>query len=64
MSWLVRRWRAHQRAIDLRILWPACRDLGPDLDSARATFAVHAFHDPAWLSLGDDEIIRIIDGLS
>jgi hypothetical protein len=43
-------------------LWPTCRAVG-DVDLARVAFAVHAFHDPAWLRLGEDEIKRIIDGL-
>lgn len=57
-------WRRLQREMDLRILWPACRDAVPDLDIAKAAFAVHALHDPAWRSLGEDEIKRVIDGLT
>jgi PIN domain nuclease of toxin-antitoxin system len=56
-------WRARQRAIDLDILWPACKAHAMDLDQAKAVFAVHAFHDPAWLSLGDRAIIDFIEGL-
>jgi hypothetical protein len=64
MRWLLNWWHERQRAIDLQILWPSCRDLAPDLDHARAAFAVHAFHDRAWMSLGEDEIIRRIDRLT
>jgi hypothetical protein len=59
MDW----WRARQRRIDLEILWPACLRLARDIDHARAAFAIHAFHDPAWLALGEDEIVRRIEGL-
>jgi hypothetical protein len=67
---LMRWWRAHQRAIDLQVLWPICKreaaarsDPEHALDLAKAGFAVHAFHDEAWLSLGEDAIIRAIDEL-
>ena len=55
---------APRRKIDLDILWPVCREQAPDLDHAKAAFAVHAFNDRAWTVLGDDEIERIIDGLT
>jgi hypothetical protein len=67
LTWLARPWHAHMRAIDLHVLWPVCareadaRSL--DLDCAKAAFAQHCFHDPAWLALGDEEIIRRIDAL-
>lgn len=61
---LIRRWWAkRQRAVDIRILWPACKDNAPDLDHARAAFAYHAFNDSAWLILGEREISRMIDDL-
>lgn len=62
-NWLRSHWQARQRAIDLDVLWPACRANAPDLDHARAVFALHAFHDPAWLALGYDEVVRRIDAL-
>ena len=60
---LIRWWQARQRAIDLQILWPSCRRVAPDLDTARRVFAHHAFRDKAWRALGEDEIIRAIDRL-
>jgi hypothetical protein len=63
MRWLMNWWHARQRAIDLAVLWPSCRDQTDDLDHARAAFAMHAFHDKAWLALGDDEIRRRIEVL-
>jgi hypothetical protein len=60
---LMRWWRAHQRAIDLQVLWPICKREAPDLNHARAMFAVHAFLDEAWLILGEEAIIRAINEL-
>lgn len=63
--WLRNRWHRRMRAIDLDIMWPCCKReatrWGCGLDEARAAFATHAFHDPAWLALGEDEIRRQID---
>jgi hypothetical protein len=63
IRWLLERWHARQRAIDLDILWPACCEHATDLDHAKAAFARHAFHDPAWMCLGPDEIYQRIDRL-
>jgi hypothetical protein len=60
---LVGMWHSRQRDIDMKILWPTCRDLAPDIDTARACFALHALHDSAWLALGEDEVISFIDKL-
>jgi hypothetical protein len=62
--WLVEWWPNRQRSIDLDILWPTCKEQALDLDHARAAFAVHAFHDPAWLRLGHDEIVRRVGELT
>jgi hypothetical protein len=64
MRWLLKLWHARLRRIDRQILWPACRASARDLDHAKAAFAMHAFQDPAWLSLGADEIAAQIDRLS
>jgi hypothetical protein len=64
MRWLLNLWRSRQRAIDLDILWPTCKEQAADLNHAKAAFAMHAFHDRAWLVLGDDEIKRRIDALT
>lgn len=63
LRWLANWWHARQRSIDLQVLWPSCVKLAPDLDHAKAAFAVHAFNDSAWLCLGEEEIKRQIDGL-
>jgi hypothetical protein len=51
------------RRFDLEILWPTCKKEAPDLDHAKAAFAVHAFLDDAWLCLGEKAIIDAIDKL-
>lgn len=56
-------WYARMRQYDRTILWPSCVELAPDIDHAKAAFAFHAFHDPAWLTLGEQEITRQIDQL-
>jgi hypothetical protein len=63
IRWLMGKWHARQRAIDLEILWPICCEQAEDLDHAKAAFAVHAFNDEAWLCLGEDKIKSFIDGL-
>ena len=69
IRWLLGPWRATQRAIDLQILWPTCKRIAMErhpteaLDYAKAAFAVHAFNDPAWLTLGEDAIVAFIDEL-
>ena len=56
-------WYARCRRIDLDILWPICRKGANDIDHAMAAFATHCFNDPAWLDLGEDELIRRMDAL-
>jgi hypothetical protein len=67
-TWIRGLWHARQRSIDLAILWPACKqeadNKGMTLDHAKAAFAVHVYHDKAWLVLGEDEIHRRIDELT
>jgi len=61
--WVMDWWHARQRAVDLQVLWPACKANAKDIDHAKAAFAVHAFNDPAWVCLGEREIKRRIDAL-
>lgn len=63
MKTLKRMWFGRLRRLDIEILWPSCLKAAPNLDSAKAAFAHHAFHDPAWLCLDESEIYWIIDGL-
>jgi hypothetical protein len=63
LRWLIRWWHARQRQIDLDILWPVCCAEARDLDHAKMAFAVHAFNDTAWTSLGDDKLYAVIDQL-
>lgn len=64
IKWVIDYWRTRQRTLDLQILWPQCLAFAPDLDHAKAAFAMHAFNDHAWLCLGEPEIIRRIEALS
>jgi hypothetical protein len=49
----------------MQILWPSCKELAPDLDHAKAAFAVHAFNDPAWIDFyGEDRLKQVIGSLS
>ena len=62
--WFTRRSQRKARDIDLRYLWPALKILSPDLRTARAAFALHAFRDNPWRALGENEITRIIETLT
>lgn len=63
IRWLIRKFNARRRRIDLEILWPACRDNAPSIERAREAFFVHAMMDDAWTELGPTEMVRIIEGL-
>lgn len=63
LKWLVAKWRARQRAMDEILLWPICCEQAETEDDARMAFAVHAFMDPAWASLGREEFDRAIKAL-
>lgn len=63
IRWLLSLWHRQQRAIDLAVLWPACRQHARTLEHARAAFASHALSDPAWRELGEAEISRQINAL-
>lgn len=45
---IARFWRDRQRRIDMKILWPACRDQTDSLDDARSAFLTHCLNDHAW----------------
>jgi hypothetical protein len=60
---LNRRLHARQRAIDMRILWPACIERAPNLDLALTIFRIHCYQDPAWLELGEATINEMLDRL-
>lgn len=63
IRWIRCLWYKRLRAIDILILWPACKEKAPTLDHAKAAFATHAFRDPAWQFLDDAAIYKIIDAL-
>jgi hypothetical protein len=67
LTWLLDKWYTRLRDIDMTMLWPTCmaeaKRQGLTIDHACAAFAYHAFHDKAWLVLGEAEIFRRIDAL-
>ena len=56
-------WWRRQRALDLEILWPICKERAPTIDAARALFMYHAFNDTAWIGEYKSELPRIIGEL-
>jgi hypothetical protein len=60
---LIRWYRARQRAIDMKILWPACKAQAADIEIARTVFAAHAFTDRAWYCEYEDRLWDFIDTL-
>ncbi len=58
------RYYQKQRKYDVDILWLAIKNQSPnDINHAKAAFALHCFHDSAWLYLGNDEISKQIGEL-
>jgi hypothetical protein len=49
-------WRMRRRADDVANLWPHCLAGASTVDHAMLAFAIHAYNDPAWLALGEDEL--------
>lgn len=64
MKWLRNLWYARLRRIDIQILWPSCVNNAASLDHAKAAFAAHAFHDRAWMALGEKAVYDAIDSLT
>jgi hypothetical protein len=64
MKRLILWWFARQRRLDLEVLWPSIQQEAPDLETARAMFAIHAYRDPAWLVLSDEELFAAMEGLT
>lgn len=67
INFILAPWHAALRGIDMNDLWPTCKRVAVEqdlsLDHAKAAFATHALHDPAWMCLGEEEVIRRIDAL-
>ena len=61
--WFRKKWYAHLRRIDLRVLWPECKHGTTCLNQAKAAFSYHAFHDEAWQELGEEGIKASIDAM-
>lgn len=63
LRWLLKYWHAHQRQLDVSILWPAIRNHVSSIELAREAFYMHTCLDPAWLDLSLEERVAIIEGL-
>lgn len=55
---------ARLRAIDIRILWPACQEQAKHLDDAMSIFVHHVFNDFAWRRLSISEIKQQLASLA
>jgi hypothetical protein len=64
VKWLLGLWYARLRKIDMQILWPSCVEQAGNLARAKAAFSAHAFHDPAWMFLGEAAVYKFIDELT
>jgi|HubBroStandDraft_6_1064221.scaffolds.fasta_scaffold00530_43 hypothetical protein len=62
-NWILGKYYARLRRMDMEILWPICLKEAKDLDHAKGAFYWHAMHDPAWLILGEEAIVAFIDKL-
>ena len=60
--WFIRRWKAHLRQIDKRILWPTVKAQAPDLAAAREMMLIHAEIDYAWSDLTWEQKQEVING--
>lgn len=48
IRWLRGWWHGQQRDMDLKILWPACKEQAQTPEDAISIFMHHASTDPAW----------------
>lgn len=64
--WRVWGWcDGNRRDVDIRHLWPACKAAAPDLDHAKAVFALHVFNDKAWTRhCSHSDLVLFIDRLT
>jgi hypothetical protein len=60
MKW----WRKRQRAVDMNILWPSCKNESKNLVQAKAAFYYHVINDTAWTKdYTEAELANIVDEL-
>jgi hypothetical protein len=60
----IKPWRARQRAIDRKILWPACKAAAPTIKEARLAFTWYVLNDSAYVGMSVEEIERYVEGLT
>jgi hypothetical protein len=63
MRWILGKYYARLRRLDIEVLWPDICRQATDILEARVAFRVHADCDPAWMFLGPAKIDEIIGGL-
>ena len=59
-QWLMDRWAASARDIDIDVLWPEIKRQCVDLQQARMAMTFHAHIDWAWKRLDENEMYRRI----
>jgi hypothetical protein len=63
IRWIVGKYYARLRRLDIEVLWPAIKKEALNVDDAKLVFTHHADCDPAWIFLGSKKIDEIIGGL-
>lgn len=61
--WVMEKYNARRRRIDMDILWPQLLAQGRDLQHAKNAMVLHCLNDPAWQELGAQGTIDFIDSL-
>ncbi len=56
IAWLRKLWWAKQRAIDMQVLWPACKANASSLDASHQAFMVHAIVSPCWVRVYEGKL--------
>ena len=65
ISWIRNYTDKRRRTVDLKILWPCCKEKAPNLELARAAFAFHVYQDEAWTrTYSEDEIQQLVNELN
>jgi hypothetical protein len=49
------------REMDLRILWPICKQKAGDLEKAREAFLLHMSIDPAYAGMTENELVAYVE---
>lgn len=56
---------AMQRKVDIRVLWPVCKQLSLNIEEARHAFLMHAMGDPCWREYyGEKRLKEVVDEMT